>query len=53
MVAIGQAIGSEFSDAWIEAMTETSMQKEFLRMATDKAKTTLKTGLNNTHMPTG
>jgi hypothetical protein len=37
MLAIGQALGGDASEQWVEAMTETTTQKQFLKMSIDKA----------------
>jgi hypothetical protein len=46
MVAIGSALGSEYSEQWIESMTETPMQREMLKMATEKAKSNVQSRMN-------
>jgi hypothetical protein len=38
MVAIGSALGSDYSEQWVESMTETPMQREMLKLATQRAK---------------
>jgi hypothetical protein len=38
MVAIGSALGSEYSDQWVESMTETPNQRDFLKAAAERAR---------------
>jgi len=43
MVAIGAALGSEYSEQWVESMTETPIQRRMLKDATEKAKSQMAT----------